>query len=728
MTSTSDPLVGHVLDGRYQILHRIARGGMATVYSATDTRLDRMVAVKVMHVGLGDDADFARKFDREARAAARLSHPHVVSVFDQGDGARSDGSVDVGRPYIVMELVEGRTLRSVISREAPLSPQRALSMIEPVLSALAAAHEAGLVHRDIKPENVLISERGEIKVGDFGLARAITAQTSTATAGLLIGTVSYLPPELVVSGKADARADVYSTGVVLFEMLTGRKPHTGETPIQVAYAHVHTDVPAPSSLPTAGPIPDYLDALIARATARNADARPHDAKVMLAQVRRVHSALRSGLQSDPELSQDLTIPLLALRQQTEAADEDLSDPYARTTAIGPALDAAAREERAALPPADATPAAYRDEGRRTIGEDGHEFTPTDIRVLSGPSTPLHFSSPVSSSTPGFADSPGFVASPDIGDDEPAPLRPRRPNQPVHRSRHRTGAWIALVLVLLLTTVAAAASWYYTKGRFTSTPSLTTLTKTRASQLASDAGLKITFHPDYSESVPQGKVISTSPTAGHKIIRGGKIDATLSRGPERYPMPKVVGLTRGAAAAALSKQHLDVGKITDRHSESVDKGIVLRASFDPGDQLKPGTDVDLTLSSGPKPIKITDYTGASADQAAAALKKAGFDVSITAKHSAKVPAGDVIKQTPDNGIGHHGDEVGVVKSLGPVMVTVPQVKSMGVEAAKKALEAKGFQVRTTHSGVLYLGLGYVAASDPAAGTRAPKGSTVTLSMV
>ena len=266
-TSTSDPLVGRVLERRYQIIDRVARGGMATVYRAADIRLDRIVACKVMHIGLGDDEDFTRKFDREARAAARLSHPNVVSVFDQGS--------DEGRPYIVMELVEGRTLRSVIAREAPLNPLRALTLIEPVLSALAAAHDAGLVHRDVKPENVLISDRGQIKVGDFGLARAITAQTSTATAGLLIGTVSYLPPELVLTGKADARSDVYSAGVVLFELLTGRKPHTGETPIQVAYAHVHNDVPAPSSLPTAGSIPDYLDGLIARATARNADARPH---------------------------------------------------------------------------------------------------------------------------------------------------------------------------------------------------------------------------------------------------------------------------------------------------------------------------------------------------------------------------------------------------------------------------------------------------------------------
>ena len=286
MTSVGDPLVGQLLDGRYQITHRLARGGMATVYLATDIRLTRTVAVKVMHIGLGDDAEFARKFDREARSAAQLSHPNVVSVFDQGH--------DDGRPYIVMEYVEGRTLRDILNHEAPLPPERALEIIEPVIAALAAAHEAGLVHRDVKPENVLINDRGQVKVVDFGLAKAISAQTSTATQGLLIGTVSYLPPELVLSGRAGPRSDVYSAGVVLFEMLTGRKPHVGDTPIQVAYAHVHNDVPPPSQFRTASHIPPYLDALVVGATARNPDARPHDGKVFLSQVRRVRSALRDG--------------------------------------------------------------------------------------------------------------------------------------------------------------------------------------------------------------------------------------------------------------------------------------------------------------------------------------------------------------------------------------------------------------------------------------------------
>lgn len=224
-TPDNDPRVGRLLDGRYRVGPRIARGGMAGVYEAHDVRLDRTVAVKIMHAGLGDatsgDEEFAARFVREARAAARLSHPNVVAVYDQGE--------DEGTVYLAMELVTGHTLRDTVTKEAPMSPERALALLDPVLSALASAHRAGLVHRDVKPENVLIADDGRIKVADFGLARAVSAETQhTATQGVLIGTVSYLAPELVVDGRADARVDVYAVGVILYELLTGTKPHTGE--------------------------------------------------------------------------------------------------------------------------------------------------------------------------------------------------------------------------------------------------------------------------------------------------------------------------------------------------------------------------------------------------------------------------------------------------------------------------------------------------------------------
>ncbi|MFP5283165.1 MAG: protein kinase domain-containing protein, partial [Actinomycetes bacterium] len=430
MTSVGDPVLGAVLDGRYHITTRLARGGMATVYRAVDTRLTRTVAVKVMHVGLGDDDDFARKFDREARAAARLSHPNVVSVFDQG--------TDQGRPYIVMEFVEGETLRDVLNREAPLTPLRALEVIEPVLSALAAAHDAGLVHRDVKPENVLMSERGQIKVADFGLAKAISSQTSTATQGLLIGTVSYLPPELVVTGKADARSDVYSAGVVLFELLTGSKPHTGETPIQVAYAHVHRDVPPPSTYRTAGPVPPYLDALVAAATARDADRRPADARVLLASVRRVRAALRDGLTDDPELTQDLRL------LPDTAPQPEVSEFEVTTQRVVP------RPEVAPRPVVDAPPPVTR--GPRP---------PAGSRALAAePGTPHRLS--------------------------PAQLEAHRQRSAAARRR----GWLALLLVLLLAAGAALAGWYVTEGRFTTAPALASLPQTEAAVVAEQSGLEV----------------------------------------------------------------------------------------------------------------------------------------------------------------------------------------------------------------------------------------------
>lgn len=653
-TSVGDPLLGHALDGRYRIVERLARGGMATVYKAIDTRLTRTVAVKVMHVGLGDDTEFARKFDREARAAARLSHPCVVSVFDQGQ--------DGGRPYIVMEYIEGPTLRSVINAEAPLPPIRALELIEPVLAALACAHEAGLIHRDVKPENVLFSARGQLKVADFGLAKAITSQTSTATQGLLIGTVSYLPPELVMSGTADARSDVYSAGIVLFELLTGRKPHTGETPIQVAYAHVHRDVPAPSTHPTAEPIPDYLDALIARATAREPDQRPHDAKVLLRLVRRVRTALRDGVAADPELAADLTGPL------TRAAE-----------ATDPMPEAADFEITQFVPTGSAVPRTVRD-------------------------------APPPGIPPRLPDDPGAAA---------VPVRTRR-----RRRRRR----LAALLLALALTAATLTGWYLAEGRYTTTPALEMLSQAEAQAVADASGLTVRFDRDFSETVPTGVVARTDPEPGSRVRDGGEVVAYLSRGPERYPMPTVTGLSVQAAQEVLGRNQLVIGQTKTAYSDTVAKGMVADASHDPGTPLKPQTAVDLVISDGPKPIKIIDYSGRDTDAAVAALKKAGFAVTVKTENSDTVPKGEVINQTPSSGTGVRGDEISLVSSLGPVLVTVPNVRAMGTRAAQQVMKEAGFTTRVKPVATNYLGVGFVVYTDPRARSQAPKGSTITLFVV
>ncbi|MGW7367665.1 protein kinase domain-containing protein, partial [Streptomyces sp. NPDC054841] len=278
-TTLQDPLVGQLLDGRYRVDARIAVGGMATVYRAVDTRLDRVLALKVMHPALATDASFVERFIREAKSVARLSHPNVVGVFDQG----AQGAY----VYLAMEYVAGCTLRDVLRERGALQPRAALDIMEPVLAALGAAHRGGFVHRDVKPENVLIGDDGRVKVADFGLVRAVGSETNTS--GSVLGTVSYLAPEQIESGTADTRADVYACGVVLYEMLTGGKPHSGDTPAQVLFQHLNEDVPAPSAV-VPGLAPE-LDELVASATARNPEARPYDAVALLAQTRAARAAL-----------------------------------------------------------------------------------------------------------------------------------------------------------------------------------------------------------------------------------------------------------------------------------------------------------------------------------------------------------------------------------------------------------------------------------------------------
>ncbi|HET9127519.1 MAG TPA: Stk1 family PASTA domain-containing Ser/Thr kinase [Propionibacteriaceae bacterium] len=675
MTSIGDPLVGRVLDGRYEILSRLARGGMATVYRAQDRRLTRTVAVKVMHDGLGDDAEFARKFDREARAAAMLSNPHIVSVFDQGR--------DNGRPYIVMEYVEGSTLRHVITREAPLDPLRALDLLEPVVHALATAHEGGIVHRDIKPENVLISDRGQIKVADFGLARAMTSQTATATAGLLMGTVSYLPPELVTTGRTDARGDIYSTGVVLFEMLTGRKPHTGDVPIQVAYSHVHNDVPAPSSqLPAheARRIPAYLDALVLACTRRRPTERPDDARHLLRLIRRARRAIDAGVTDDPALTRDMWSSVSGSRIPPHSPDsptEPLSERSPDLPRPAPAL------RPSATPPA------------------------MPVREVARVATPRTPRSPISPVT-------GPILSP--------VERGVRYSRVVARRRRRRTTLLLLTVVVLAGLVAGWRVWQ--SARQVAEPVLTGMTQQDAESTLTANHLAGTFHDEYSETVGKGLVIRTQPGAGAPLDKGTTVAAWVSLGPERHPMPRVVGLSESAARQAITGASLSVGKVTSDYSDTVASGNVISASKPEGASLKRDTPVDLVVSKGRRPIAIPSVVGQSVDDARGALSKLGFKVSVTSDHSKTVPSGQVISQNPSNGTGFKGDTVTLVKSLGPVMVTVPDVRLKSEAEARSILQGAGFSVVVQYPTPSWLRVDLVSGEVPGGGQR-PEGSTITI---
>ncbi len=662
MDRTADALIGRVLDGRYRVGPKIARGGMATVYEATDLRLDRTVAVKVMHEGLAGDDEFVRRFQREARSAARLGHHNVVAVFDTGD--------DNGTLFLVMEYVPGLTMRDLIRKEAPMSPAKALAVIEPVLGALAAAHEAGILHRDVKPENVLMADDGRVKVADFGLARAINSETQhTATGGVLIGSVSYLSPELVVNGKADARADVYAAGVLIYEMLTGHKPHQAASPIQVAYKHVHEDIPAPSAS-TPG-IPPYVDALVARATARDTALRPADARVLLHQVRRVRNALDHGVVSDPDLMEDLTptTPVGGTRTPTGEMPAQIIEPHDLSSLDG-------------------------------LGPDDQVYDQERESAVLPPAPP--------------SERPLAIA--------PTPGRPARAQR-----RSRRGA-VLLSITLALAVVAALGGWYLGIARYTSTPGVLNLSEAAARVKLHDAGLSMKVSKEsYSETVARGSVVSTDPGPGDRVLKEGTVGAVISLGPERHKVPDVRGQTLDDAQQALDESKLEYGEAIERYDEKIPTGRVVGTDPPIATPLKPNTAVDVIVSKGPKPIKIPNFTGKRSDPAERALEKLGFKVDKTEVNSDTVPLGLVVSQSPSNGTGQKGDVISLVVSKGPVMVTVPDVTGMGLEAATQRLGAEGLKV-TVRRASLYVGVQYVVATDPAGGTKAPRGSTVVVSIV
>ncbi|MCF6377305.1 PASTA domain-containing protein [Nocardioides KLBMP 9356] len=721
---SGDPMVGRLLERRYRILARVARGGMASVYEATDIRLDRTVAVKVMHPGLGDDQEFAERFVREARAAARLNHPHVVGVYDQGDDT-SDGQDTV---FLVMEYVPGHTLRDVVRKEAPMPPRRALALLEPVVSALGAAHRAGLIHRDVKPENVLIADEahgGSIKVADFGLAKAVSADTQhTATGGVLIGTVSYLAPELVVDGRADARADVYAAGVVLYELLTGTKPHEGESPIQVAYRHVHHDVPMPSLLQPG--IPDYVDALVARATSRDRDQRPADATVLLHQLHRVELALRDGLESDPELAADL-LPRRSpeIVDASEPGNDTMPEPF----------DASAL---ALLTEVDPRDSGLVDDGSpdRTTAIERHPVpagaTEAVTTTAAAPVTqPMRAAVPAAA----VAEAPTEATRASAATARPATGRPAgkaptriAPVTTTARRRSRKGP-VALLLALLLVAGIGAGAWWFGWERYTTTPGVLGLDQAAAASELEAAGLTAEEgEAAYSENVEAGLVIATDPEPGGKVLDGGTVTLVLSLGPERYDVPDLGGKTEDEAQDAIAATNLTFGTSKGRWSETVPEGQVIRSVPKAGTTLKPGATVDLVLSRGRKPFEVKDWTGGDYDAVKAALEKRRLQADAGEEYSDTVPTGDIISQDPAPGtVLYRGDTVSFVVSLGPELVEVPQVKAMGVEAATELLEGLGFEVRTEQADI-YLGIGYVSSSDPGAGDEVPKGSTITLYVV
>jgi len=677
-----DAMIGQLVDGRYEIVEFIARGGMASVFRAQDRRLDREVAVKIMHQGLGDPEQFTERFQREAKSAARLNHRNVVAVFDQG----SDGPVT----YLVMELVPGRTLREVMRHESPMPTLRALDLVEQVLIALVAAHDSGIVHRDIKPENVLITPDGNVKVADFGLARAVSSAT-TATGKTLIGTVSYLAPEVVVNAGTDARSDVYAVGAMLYEMLTGIKPHHADTPIQVAYKHVHEDIGPPSAERPG--LPDYVDALVARATSRDRDRRSADARVLLQQLRQVQRALRDGVEDDPELAGDLRPSVAPSGTGGAGAEEDTAPVAGPGGPVGSAADG---------------------EDTQLVGA-GTAAAGSSTMVLGGaaPATAEPDTEPVP--PPG---APGAPSPPRAERQRSAPSAP-----PGNDQQHSRRGRVLLVLALLLTLLAGLGGWYFGIGRYDPAPSLVNLTEQEAQAAAEDAGYAFEVGArDFSETVPLGSVISTNPGPGDRILPGDTIEAVVSKGPERYQVPDLRGKTPDEAEAILGDTNLQLGDAREDYDQEVPAGQIIGVEgVAVGDQVKRDTAVDVVVSLGREPLNVEDYTGQSRDAAVSGLQATGFQVSEQQEFSDTVGAGVVISQNPNSGQALRGDTVTIVVSKGPDVVQVPDVEGKRRNEAQQILEAAGLQVQVLFGN----GNFEVRGQTPSAGSTVRRGSTVQI---
>jgi len=693
-------LAGQVLDGRYRIVGRIARGGMATVYEALDTRLHRDVAVKVMHAALARDDDFVDRFIREARSAARLSHPNVVAVFDQG--SQHDDRTGEDCVYLVMELVRGRTLRQLVRERGPLSPVDALAVLEPVLAALRAAHDAGIVHRDVKPENVLLADDGRVEVADFGLARAVDAVgADTATRGVLLGTVSYLAPEQVVDGRADARTDVYSAGIVLFEMLTGCKPHEGDSPISVAFKHVNDDVPRPSALRPG--IPPAVDRLVRRATDRDADRRFADGREFLDAVRSTRELLRRHPDRPPAGAHALGGAQDGDRRPTGAGPTGPGPTGAGPTGpapTGPAPIAAGSglangswtgRPAGAAPAAPAGPAAAP---ARPGGSVAADRAAVATAVQSGTRSVL------------------------------AAQRRRT----LARRRRRRGV-AAVVGVVVLALVVGALAWYVGIGRFAAVPRLSGLPEVQAEQQAQSAGLRVRVAAQaWDDATPAGYVISASDPARIRLPRGATVGLVVSRGAQRHVVAAVVGLQRTAAVADLARVGLLAAPVRGVWDAVHPVGQVLSTDPAAGQSVSRATPVVLTVSRGPQPVDVPDVVGQSDTAASTAVSGAGVDVALAQAPSITVPAGHVIAQHPAAGPVSPATVVTLVVSTGPAPVTVPwSVLGESTATAVRQLSALGLHVQVRRS-ALYVGLGRVVSAGGLAGTRVVPGSTVVLSVL
>lgn len=608
-TTLHDPLVGQLLDGRYLIEARVAIGGMATVYRGVDTRLDRVLALKVMHPQLAAEPGSVDRFIREAKSVARLDHPNVVSVYDQG----TDGV----RVYLAMEYIGGCTLRDVLRERGALRPRAALDIMEPVLAGLGAAHRAGLVHRDIKPENVLIADDGRVKVVDFGLVRMVDTHTTGSLGGVL-GTVSYMAPERIEHGTTDPRTDVYACGVLLYEMLTGARPLAGGSPTQVVYRHLHEDVPPPSAAVPG--LAGVLDGLVTGAAARDAVLRPADAAELLARLRDVRGALTGEeLDADPPAARD------------GAVAGGGSEP----TALMPRGEPTARFDAPRVP---------QDRRRRPRGGRGGVLALVGALalVLGIGAGVWYVSAGQFTRAPGVL---GLTLSAARGRITDAGLNTAVRyafSETVGKGRVISGRPGRGERVRGNGTVTLTVSRGPERIRV---PDLTGLPPAQARSALRSAGLAPgTVTREFSDTVAAGRVLSSDPSAGAVRPPDAAVALTVSRGVP-VDVPDLVGDSIADARQRLQGAGLRAALSPRRvFSDTAPADTVAEVSPGVSEQAGQGEAVTLTLSKGQQLVEVPDVDGKKTAEAKRILQAAGFDVRVIRLFF----FGEVTNQSPDAG--------------------------------------------------------------------------------
>ncbi|MHA6799025.1 Stk1 family PASTA domain-containing Ser/Thr kinase [Bounagaea algeriensis] len=611
------PLPGSLLEGRYRVDAVLARGGMSTVYSGVDTRLDRPVAIKVMDSQHSGDRSFVERFEREARAAARLDHPNIVGVYDQGVDRNPAGD----HVFLVMQLVRGCTLRDLIQQHGGLSLPVALSVLEPVLSALGAAHHAGMVHRDVKPENVLIGTDGTVHVADFGLVRA-AASAGTTSGSVILGTVAYLSPEQVTTGDADPRSDVYAAGVVLHEMLTGQPPYVADNALSVAYRHVNEDMPPPGEqLPE---LPPAVDALAVRATRRDAAERPADAEAFRTELVR----LRQDLGIAP-----VSVPVPADAERTERmapAEPPLRDTRAHQA--GAAESPGPRGTRALSRPAQE--AGTEAEDTREIAAVGSDrrrgrrrglLWTLAVLVLVGLLGAGAFYLGVAQQidVPRVAGQPEQQATATLRE---AGLQPEVSRE--HNDETAEG--------LVLRTEPNAGSRVSDGG---SVQVVVSLGKPRVPNIepgtsvsdAESALRNAQLRPqqageEYHRSVPEGHVIRVDPQPGTRLSSSSEVRLVLSRGPRPVPVPDVSGAAQDEAFQALQQAGFTPYVAGQEFNGDVEGGHVVRT--DPGSgttvQQSGEARVGVVVSNA---VSVPNFNGKSVQEAQQMAADAGLQLKV-----------------------------------------------------------------------------------------------------